>query len=277
MDSNLSRNNKRGSIIISHRPNKPRARRALRLAAASLYQQTATTVEPTKEEVTIEMDDCIVSNWDVSTTKMKSDSDADNVPVSVSEEEEAQMESEEEEKDSKAAPTPTIEGEEPFVSPPVDEEDNNDEEDNDDGADEEDVNDEDEEDTDVDEEEDIFDFNLNDIDGMSEYELMRLQRVHRNNARLASLGLLAPMTSATTLSSDRSKRKKRAVSQDDVVRCVQPKRNAKLPTSYKDLDDHVILLTRKRRTLSARECVRTRTRRAPAEATITSMIANINP
>ena len=56
--------------------------------------------------------------------KNKSDSDADNVPVSVSEEEEAQMESEDEEKDSKAAPAPTIEGEEPCVSPPVDEEDN---------------------------------------------------------------------------------------------------------------------------------------------------------
>ncbi len=55
-----------------------------------------------------------------------------------------------------------------------------------------------------------------------------------------SLGLLAPMTSSTTLSSDRSNRKKRAVPQDDVVRRVQPKHNAKLPTSYRDLDDHVI-------------------------------------
>jgi hypothetical protein len=52
-------------------------------------------------------------------------------------------------------------------------------------------------------------FDLNDIEGMSQYKLMRLQRVHRNNARLPSLGLLAPMTSATTLSSDRSNRKKR--------------------------------------------------------------------
>jgi hypothetical protein len=75
---------------------------------------------------------------------------------------------------------------------------------------------------------------------MSKYELMRLQRVHRNNARPTSLGLLAPMTSATTLSSDRSNRKKRATPQDDVVRQVQPKLNAKLPTSYRDLDDHVI-------------------------------------
>ncbi len=32
----------------------------------------------TKEEVTIEMDDCIVSNQEVSITKMKSDSDTDN-------------------------------------------------------------------------------------------------------------------------------------------------------------------------------------------------------
>ena len=64
---------------------------ALRLTAAFLYRQTATTVKPTKEEVTIEMDGCINSNGEVSTTKMKSDSDADNVPVSVSEEEEAQI------------------------------------------------------------------------------------------------------------------------------------------------------------------------------------------
>ncbi len=55
-----------------------------------------------------------------------------------------------------------------------------------------------------------------------------------------SLGLLAPMMSSTTLSSDRSNRKKRAAPQDVVVRRVQPKHNAKLPTSYRDLDDHVI-------------------------------------
>ncbi len=66
-------------------------------------KQTATTVEPTKEEVTIEMDGCINSNGEVSTTKMKSDSDADNVPVSVSEEEEAQMESEDEDHQGKSA------------------------------------------------------------------------------------------------------------------------------------------------------------------------------
>ena len=53
---------------------------------------------------TIKMDECIISNGEVSTTKMKSNSDADNVPVSLSEEEEVQMESEDEEKDSKPAP-----------------------------------------------------------------------------------------------------------------------------------------------------------------------------
>ena len=57
---------------------------------------------------------------------------ADTVPESVSEEEEApgwsilpstisEMESEDEEKDSKAAPAPTIVGEVPCASPPVDE------------------------------------------------------------------------------------------------------------------------------------------------------------
>jgi hypothetical protein len=196
-------------------------------------------------------DDCIDSDWEVSNTKKKRDS-AENVPVSVSEEEETQMESEDEEKDTKAArrgtttsakqfaQAPTIDGED-CVSPPVDEEDNDNEEDNDDDTDE---NDDDEEDTNVDKEEDIFDFDLNDIEGMSEYELRRMQRVHRNNARLASLGLLGGMTSATTLSSHRSNRNKRVASQDDVERRVQPKRNAKLPTSYKDLDDHVIYKTR---------------------------------
>jgi hypothetical protein len=63
--------------------------------------------------------------------------------------------------------------------------------------------------------------------GMSEYKLMRMQRVHRNNTRLASLGLLAPMTSAASLSSDRSNSKKRSAPQDDVERLVQPTRNAK--------------------------------------------------
>jgi hypothetical protein len=196
-------------------------------------------------------DDCIDSDGEVSNTKKKRDS-AENVPVSVSEEEETQMESEDEEKDTKAArrgtttsakqfaQAPTIKGED-CVSPPVDEEDNDNEEDNDDDTDE---NDDDEEDTNVDKEEDIFDFDLNDIKGMSEYELRRMQRVHRNNARLASLGLLGGMTSATTLSSHRSNRNKRVASQDDVERRVQPKRNAKLPTSYKDLDDHVIYKTR---------------------------------
>mgnify|MGYP006170108823 CR=1 FL=1 len=72
---------------------------------------------------------------------------------------------------------------------------------------------------------------------MSEYELMRLQRVHRNNARLASLGLLVPMTSTATLSSNLSNRKKCLVSQDNVERRIQPKRNAKQLTSYRDFND----------------------------------------
>ena len=44
---------------LSHnniRPPEPRAPQALRLAAASLYQRTTTTVEPTKEEASIKMD-----------------------------------------------------------------------------------------------------------------------------------------------------------------------------------------------------------------------------
>jgi len=129
-------------------------------------QTTTPTIESTKEKARIKMDnDCIDSDGELSYTKKNRDS-VDNVPVFVSEEEETQMESEEdEEKDSKAAPAPTIEGEEPCVSPPVDEEDNDNEEDNDDDTDK---NDDDKEDTDVKEEEDIFDFDLNDIEGMSE-------------------------------------------------------------------------------------------------------------
>jgi len=198
------------------------------------------------------MDDCIVSNGDVSTTKMKSDLNADNVPVSVSEEEEAQMELEDEEKDSKAEPAPIIEGKVPCVSPPVDEEDKDDEEDNDDddndeeddddddGDKEDDDDDDDEEYTYDNEEEGIFDFDLNDVEGMSKYELMRLQRIHRNSAKLTSLGLLGGMTSTTSPSSDRPNRKKRAGPQGDFVRRVQPKGNVFKPTSYKDIDDPVI-------------------------------------
>ena len=88
----------------------------------------------------------------------------------------------------------------PCVSP-VDEEDNDNEGDSDNNnGDKEDDNDNygDKEDTDDDEEEDIFNFDLNDVDGMSEYGLMYLQRVHRNNARLVSLSLLAPMPSAAS-------------------------------------------------------------------------------
>ena len=75
---------------------------------------------------------------------------------------------------------------------------------------------------------------------MYEYKLMRLQRVHRNNARLASLVLLAPMPSATLPSSNRPNRKKREAPQGDFVRRVQPKCNVFKPTSYKNLDDPVI-------------------------------------
>ena len=64
-----------------------------------------------------------------------------------------------------------------------------------------------------------------------------MRNIERNNARLASLGLLVPMTSTTTLFSDRPSRKKRVVPQDDVERRVQPKRNAKQPTSFKDFND----------------------------------------
>jgi hypothetical protein len=83
-------------------------------------------------------------------------------------------------------------------------------------------------------------FGLNDVDGMSEYELMRVQIVDRNNARLASLGLLGHTSSATPPPFDLPNRKKHAAPQDDVERRVQPKRNAKKSTSYRDFDDHVI-------------------------------------
>ena len=202
------------------------------------------------------MDNCIVSNGEVSTTKMKSDLNADNVPVSVSEQEEAQMELEDEEKDSKAAPAPTIEGKVPCVSPPVNEEDQDDEEDNDDDDNDEeddddddgdkeddDDNDDDDDDEDKEDEEDeegIFDFDLNDVKGMSEYELMRLQRIRRNKAKLTSRGLLGGMTSTASPSSNSPNRKKRAAPQGDFVSRVQPKRNVFKPTCYKDLDDPVI-------------------------------------
>jgi hypothetical protein len=45
------------------------------------------------------------------------------------------------------------------------------------------------------------DSGLNDNNGLSKYELKRMGNIARNNARLAFLGLLVPMTSATTLSS----------------------------------------------------------------------------
>jgi hypothetical protein len=61
----LSRNNHCAalSFLITQ------TQRALRLAATSLYRRTDTTVEPTKEEVTIKMDGCIDSDRVVSSTK----------------------------------------------------------------------------------------------------------------------------------------------------------------------------------------------------------------
>jgi len=76
-----------------------------------------------------------------------------------------------------------------------------------------------------------------DVGGMSKYKLKRMRNMARNNARLASLGLLVPMTSAATLSSSPSNGKKRSASQDNVERRVQPKRNAKQPTSYRVFND----------------------------------------
>ena len=69
---------------------------------------------------------------------------------------------------------------------------------------------------------------------------MRQQKICRNKAKLTSLGLLAPMTSAASPSADRTNRKKRVATQVDFVRRIQPKRNVFKPTSYKDLDDPVI-------------------------------------
>ena len=75
--------------------------------------------------------------------------------------------------------------------------------------------------------------------GLSEYEKKRMGNIARNNARLASLGLLVPMTSAATLSSNLSNRKKRLASQDNAERRIQPKRNAKQLTSYRDFNDRM--------------------------------------
>ena len=44
---------------------------------------------------------------------------------------------------------------------------------------------------------------------MSEYQVLRLQRIHRNTAKLMSLGLLGGMTSNATPSADCTNRKKR--------------------------------------------------------------------
>ena len=75
---------------------------------------------------------------------------------------------------------------------------------------------------------------------MCEYEVLRLQNAHSNNARLASLGLLGGMTFAASPSADCTNRKKRVATQGDFVRRVQPKHNVFKPSSYKDFDDPVI-------------------------------------
>ena len=81
-------------------------------------------------------------------------------------------------------PAPTIEEEVPCVSPPVYED--NDDDDDDNEEDDDDDNKEDNDD-DNDDEEDVCNFDLNDIEGISKYNLLRLQRIHRNNAKLTSL------------------------------------------------------------------------------------------
>ena len=140
--------------------------------------------------------------------------------------------------------------------------------DNDDDGDEDEEGRDDDDLIDVDDDNDLMrqqNFDLNDVDSMSSYELLRLWRIRRNEAKLASLGLRRGMTSAASPSSDCPNRKKCAAPQDDVERRVQPKRNAKkrhltgfltTMSSTGELDPS-ILLTRERKTLSARECVRT--------------------
>jgi hypothetical protein len=156
-----------------------------------------------------------------------------------------------------AAPTPTVEGKVPFVSPPINEEDKDVKED---GDKEDDDNGEEEEYTNEDEEKCIFDFDLNDVEGMSKYKMMRLQRIRRNEAKLTSLGLLKGMTSATSPSSNRTNRKKRAAPQGDFVRRVQPK----ILMTLSSAREHVplILLTPEMRILTARGWTRQST--APA-------------
>jgi hypothetical protein len=131
----------------------------------------------------------------------------------------------------------------PLPAPPPsnnnqDDKDDNNNDDGDDGDDDDDDNDYDDDDDDYD---DNDDGGLNDINGMSEYKLKRMRNVARNNARLASLGLLGCTPSTATPPSDRPNRKKHMVPQDDVERRVQPKCNPKKTTSYRDLDDHVII------------------------------------
>ena len=169
------------------------------------------------------------------------------------------MVSDDEEKVSKAVPAPTIEGEVPCVSPPVYEEDNDnndDDDDNNDDADKEDDNDDNKEDNDDDNEEDICDFDLNDVKDMSEYEVLRLQRIHRNNVKLASLGLLGGITPATFPSADRTNRKKRMASQGEFNQTAMylNQHLTRILVTLSSARERVpsILLTGERRILSAR-------------------------
>jgi hypothetical protein len=111
-----------------------------------------------------------------------------------------------------------------------------------------------------------------------EYEYMRLQRIKRNQARLAELELLVPLAPRT-----KTNRCKHVAMQDDVVRRVQPKRNVKTPylvtrrilMTLSSARERIpsIRPTQERRTLSARECITsiTRTRRITAPAALIMM------
>ena len=206
------------------------------------------------------MDDYIDSEGEVSTTKKRNDLDADNVPVSVSEEEEAQMESEDAEKDS--------EEEVPCMSPPV----------YDDNDDDNDDNEEDDDDNnDGDDEEDVCDFDLNDVKGMPKYKVLRLQRIHMNNAKLASLvcsgARRLPPPHLSTAPIERNVWRRKVILQGEFLNQNAMYVNQHLTRILMSLSSArkrvpLILLTRERRILSARG--RTRTRRSTAQAAQTT-------
>ena len=89
--------------------------------------------------------------------------------------------------------------------------------DNDDDGDEDEEGRDDDDLIDVDNDNDLMrqqNIDLNDVASMSGYELLRLWRIRRNKAKLASLGLLGGMTSAASPSSDRHNRKKHVAHQE---------------------------------------------------------------